>query len=82
MQDFKPTPAELNYPPILVSYFEKVRQKRSAAADVTSPSNATADDVSIYDTWFPTLQRTLLCLSKMYRCVEVRSQVLTLRNPL
>jgi len=28
--------------------------------------------MNAYNTWYPPVQKTLLCLSKLYRCVEAR----------
>ena len=73
VQDFKPSVEHLEYPGRLVKYFEALRRKKGGdTADDAAAADAPATDASIYDTWYPTLQRTLLCLSKMYRCVEVR----------
>ena len=66
IQDFKPSPQDLDYPAVLERHYSKARDKRregGAAADSAA--------VSMYDTWYPTLRQTLLCLSKIYRCVEV-----------
>ncbi len=76
IQEFKPSPADIDYPLLLQQHYLKARERRRAAGagPVGAPGVAAGGDastVSLYDTWFPTLRQTLLCLSKIYRCVEV-----------
>jgi hypothetical protein len=66
IQDFKPSADDLNYPVVLEEHYRRARARRAAAGGDSGP-------VSMYGTWYPTLRQTLMCLSKIYRCVEVRT---------
>jgi len=77
---FKPADKDIDYPNILMGVNADSTPKY-AALDVALyrdiPSNPQANNLStlqdLYFTWYPTLKRTLVCLSKLYRCVEVRA---------
>jgi hypothetical protein len=77
---FAPKPEDLDYPGKL-----ERQDEGEAAASAEQPLIAAAaqnggDDahqqresgLNAYATWYPPVQQTLLCLSKLYRCVERR----------
>lgn len=51
--------------------FSPAKEDLDYPAALLRGGNVAAPD-SIYSTWFPTLERTLMCLSKIYRYVEVK----------
>ena len=71
VQAFEPAAADLDYPALLDQHYAAVRQHRAASSAAADGGAAPAGvEPGRYDTWYPTLQRTLMCLSKIYRCVE------------
>jgi hypothetical protein len=44
----------------------------STALSTPTSSSIARNERTMFATWFPTLERTLLCLSKLYRCLEVQ----------
>ncbi|BDA42423.1 Conserved oligomeric Golgi complex subunit 3 [Coccomyxa sp. Obi] len=79
---FQPKPEDLDYPNKLLRLAE---DPESAAPDsqaeqlplmtdnghgATTQDSTRESSMNAYSTWYPPVQRTLLCLSKLYRCVE------------
>ncbi|EIE20882.1 Sec34-domain-containing protein [Coccomyxa subellipsoidea C-169] len=60
---FQPKAEDLDYPNKLVRLAEQ--------PDAAVPDSH-ADSLNAYTTWYPPVQQTLLCLSKLYRCVEAK----------
>jgi hypothetical protein len=58
IETFEPSSVELDYPAIL--------QEKKAAES----GDESAPDTMFRDGWYPPLRRCLLCLSKLYRCLE------------
>ncbi|XP_019443675.1 PREDICTED: conserved oligomeric Golgi complex subunit 3 [Lupinus angustifolius] len=50
-------------------------EKLKRSAESTSENNAADDNPDIFKTWYPPLEKTISCLSKLYRCLE--SEVFT-----
>eukprot|EP00898_Chlorokybus_atmophyticus_P000708 jgi/Chlat1/1638/Chrsp127S01891 len=61
---YTPTPDDLDYP---------AKLERIAAAAGTAETSGSVEDYSrdMYAGWYPPLERTLSCLSKLYRTVDV-----------
>ncbi|KAF1887450.1 hypothetical protein Lal_00040504 [Lupinus albus] len=50
-------------------------EKLKRSAESTSENNPADDNPDIFKTWYPPLEKTISCLSKLYRCLE--SEVFT-----
>ncbi|GAU16792.1 hypothetical protein TSUD_200350 [Trifolium subterraneum] len=62
--NYMPTNEDLDYP-----------EKLKRSAESTSEINPADDNPDTFKTWYPPLEKTLSCLSKLYRCLE--SEVFT-----
>ncbi|KAI5415358.1 conserved oligomeric Golgi complex subunit 3 [Lathyrus oleraceus] len=62
--NYMPTNEDLDYP-----------EKLKKLAESTSEINPADDNLDTSKTWYPPLEKTLSCLSKLYRCLE--SEVFT-----
>jgi hypothetical protein len=86
--NYNPSTGDLSYPEkleIMDQIAEKIKQQQlqnanssdsessiSSASDLVSNSRLSPQDQ--HGMWFPTLRRTLVSLSKLFRCLDVRSQ--------
>lgn len=62
---YKPAPGDLAYP-------DKLTMMRNIAAQQQSENgNNDKSAMDMHALWYPTVRRTVLCLSKIYRCLEV-----------
>ncbi|CAJ1940598.1 unnamed protein product [Sphenostylis stenocarpa] len=62
--NYIPTNEDLDYP-----------EKLKISVESTSEINPADDNPDVFKTWYPPLEKTLSCLSKLYRCLE--SEVFT-----
>jgi conserved oligomeric Golgi complex subunit 3 len=76
VQSFKPQPSDLDYPQCLMRAQQSNGAANAAAqGDANAPQTlrpdgsgeGAAEDTS---TWYPPLKSTLMCLSKLYNCVD------------
>ncbi|TKR94580.1 hypothetical protein L596_008845 [Steinernema carpocapsae] len=66
---YKPVSGDLNYPERLYQMKDIEMQQRketSTEVDLTSPSA-----INAHCLWYPTVRRTVMCLSKLYKCLDV-----------
>ncbi|GAQ88312.1 oligomeric Golgi complex component 3 [Klebsormidium nitens] len=61
--NYNPTPDDLDYP-------AKLEKVPSTQSEIQEEGAAGEDGQDAYTTWYPPLERTLSCLSKLYRCVD------------
>ncbi|KAF5726117.1 Sec34-like family protein isoform 1 [Tripterygium wilfordii] len=57
--NYIPTNEDLDYPAIL-----------ERSAEMKSESTSSDENSDVFKTWYPPLEKTLSCLSKLYRCLE------------
>ncbi|XP_054806000.1 conserved oligomeric Golgi complex subunit 3 [Prosopis cineraria] len=57
--NFIPSDEDLDYP-----------EKLKLSSESTSEINAVDENPDVFKTWYPPLEKTISCLSKLYRCLE------------
>eukprot|EP01132_Coremiostelium_polycephalum_P006223 gene6223-7752_t len=65
IRSFIPKPEDLDYPKKLIP-----SSPNSSTTPITSSPNLSSSTKNIYATWYPTLEKSLTCLSKMYLVLE------------
>ena len=73
--EYKPSAGDLSYPEKLET-MEKIAnslKKNTSDTDLLKEANNKhTSPADAHGMWFPTLKRTLICLSKLFRCLEVK----------
>ncbi|KAK9817306.1 hypothetical protein WJX72_012420 [[Myrmecia] bisecta] len=73
---YQPKPADLDYPAKLQQLEQQRADEAEAAAQngqaVWTEDAERESAMDTYSAWYPPVQQTLLCLSKLYRCVDPR----------
>ncbi|KAK4266045.1 hypothetical protein QN277_027019 [Acacia crassicarpa] len=57
--NFIPSDEDLDYP-----------EKLKLSSESASETNSADDNPDVFKTWYPPLEKTISCLSKLYRCLE------------
>ncbi len=79
---YNPSPGDLTYPQkleIMAQIADSIKKNNESMASDSDSSlndsfrsiNNRANTADAHGMWYPTLRRTLICLSKLQRCVEV-----------
>jgi hypothetical protein len=79
IMNYNPSPGDLSYPEkleIMEQIAEKIKKTEQSSDSEASLTDSTrqANKISPADAhgmWYPTLKRSLICLSKLYRCLDV-----------
>ena len=75
--EYKPSAGDLSYPEKLET-MEKIAnslKKNTSDTDLLKEANNKhTSPADAHGMWFPTLKRTLICLSKLFRCLEVKNK--------
>jgi hypothetical protein len=74
IQKYQHTKADLDYPAKLLKPADASTPSAAAQEDPASmmpSSSAPTSREQLFASWHPALERTLMCLSKLFRCVEV-----------
>lgn len=71
---YRPSPGDLAYPEklIMMRKIEKEHStvKNSSEKAIDGNGSESVPAVDLYCLWYPTIRRTVLCLSKLYRCLD------------
>jgi conserved oligomeric Golgi complex subunit 3 len=70
---YKPSPGDLAYPEkleIMQQISEKIKAESNNDNSNKVENQSFASPADIHGMWYPTLKRTLICLSKLYRCLD------------
>ncbi|KAE9416269.1 hypothetical protein Angca_005221, partial [Angiostrongylus cantonensis] len=70
---YKPAAGDLAYPEKLEMMKSIEVAERNVRKDSSSdrPSSAPISAVDLHCLWYPTVRRTIMCLAKLYRCLDV-----------
>jgi hypothetical protein len=73
IEGFSPAASDLDYPQKLIDFYAAEEAAGGAAETDDAGNDATSmlTNANIYATWFPALERTLMCLSRIYLNVEM-----------
>ncbi|KAI1711143.1 sec34-like family domain-containing protein [Ditylenchus destructor] len=66
---YNPAPGDLAYPERLVM-MNKDQSQNPAASEKTGPKPASTSAIDLHCLWYPTVRRTVMCLSKLYKCLD------------
>jgi conserved oligomeric Golgi complex subunit 3 len=83
--NYNPSSGDLAYPEkleIMQQIAEKLRKASTSSTEssaenktnvieLTNQSAASVSPADAHGMWYPTLRRSLICLSKLYRCLDV-----------
>ncbi|XP_065353989.1 conserved oligomeric Golgi complex subunit 3 [Cloeon dipterum] len=74
IEQYKAAPGDLSYPEkleMMESIALSLQQKGAGAADTMTPCSRTGSSpADLHGMWYPTVRRTIACLSRLYRCVD------------
>ncbi|CAH3023669.1 unnamed protein product [Porites evermanni] len=72
IQKYSPAPGDLAYPEKLIigSSSDADNEEKSAEGEEKKSKELPAALVDLQGMWYPTVRRTLVCLSKLYRCIS------------
>lgn len=72
IQKYSPAPGDLAYPEKLIigSSSDTDKEEKSAEGEEKKSKELPAALVDLQGMWYPTVRRTLVCLSKLYRCIS------------
>jgi hypothetical protein len=74
IEGFSPSAADLDYPQKLLDFYAAEAKEQTNATPDAEGADDSANmltNANIYATWFPALERTLMCLSRIYLNVEM-----------
>ena len=81
--NYNPSSGDLSYPEkleIMEKIAESLKQKNLNDSDVNNSSllldnnnKSSLSPADAHGMWYPTLKRTLVCLSKLFRCLDVKT---------
>lgn len=75
--DFRPAPADVDFPACLLRHADAAAADADAAAAAASPptpssaAGPAAPPRDAHATWYPPLRQTLVCLARLYRSVDL-----------
>lgn len=72
IRKYSPAQGDLAYPDKLIM-MRNISNASSNDASSTVTSQHQLSAVDMHGLWYPTVKRAVLCLSKLFRCLEVRS---------
>lgn len=71
IQKYSPAPGDLAYPEkLVIMTSDAEKEEKSTEAEEKGSSELPAALADLQGMWYPTVRRTLVCLSKLYRCIS------------